>query len=240
MTAWQVNDSDALLETSGLRVELHTARPEEGMKVGVPFSGALLGLRLPAPPMLEAEILDRYVRDTDLAVSYRASDAWPVRVDCVWRVESSPRPGILAQFELIVSVRTDLLDSQPSLAVESVLPTTEVLRLSGTSGGLCAMHPDRTFRADEGPGCLVARMPEKGLSYVEMVHPLDFHAGQLTAEANVPTLLRIRHHLFPDALEKGVLLRGWLRGLLISQSDDASFAAAEYASFAASEPPLNA
>jgi hypothetical protein len=70
-----------------------------------------------------------------------------------------------------------------------------------------------------------------------MVHPADFHRDEvhaLTPEGRV----RIEHHLFAQALEKGVLLRARVRGVFLARDGDLQLAAEVYRAFAAAEPPL--
>jgi hypothetical protein len=48
----------------------------------------------------------------------------------------------------------------------------------------------------------------------------------------------LRHRLFLDELEKGVILRGRVRGLLLERERDRSATAEAYTQFAGSPPPL--
>jgi hypothetical protein len=49
---------------------------------------------------------------------------------------------------------------------------------------------------------------------------------------------RLRHRLFVSRLEKGVILRARVRGVLVIREDDCSLAAAAYHRFVKSPPPL--
>jgi hypothetical protein len=76
------------------------------------------------------------------------------------------------------------------------------------------------------------------VTYVEMVHPLDFVSSEFTATASNEVEHSTR--LFRGPLEKGVILRSRLRGVIVPRSGDVSAAIACYREFAASEPPLTA
>jgi hypothetical protein len=71
-----------------------------------------------------------------------------------------------------------------------------------------------------------------------MVHPADFCRDELTHETGQNPRLRACHRLFAAPLEKGVLLRGRVRGIFVPRIDDLAIAAAAYTRFAAEEPLL--
>jgi hypothetical protein len=69
-----------------------------------------------------------------------------------------------------------------------------------------------------------------------MIHPADFHSDELLPGAGDAVMLR--HRLFLSDLEKGVILRARVRGLLLPRQGDQPAAAEAYTEFAASPPPL--
>jgi len=73
-----------------------------------------------------------------------------------------------------------------------------------------------------------------------MVHPADFSGSELTEDDSAGGHVAIRHRLFVQRLEKGVLLRARVRGLLLAREADVELAAATYRSFAGLGPPLGA
>jgi hypothetical protein len=88
-----------------------------------------------------------------------------------------------------------------------------------------------------GPGCLVFRLSGLSLSYIEMVHPADFRHDELMP-GPARGALRLEHRLFPQTLEKGVILRARVRGAFVPRADDLRIAAESYRAFASAEPPL--
>jgi hypothetical protein len=173
-----------------------------------------------------------------LVATYAPAGAGTVRPQIYWRLfrpEHIEGMGL----DLIVSVQTDLLDSDPSMSTASILPVEGLLRLHGP--GADQFEP--LVIDDPAPldaGLLLFRLAGGRLSYVEMVHPSDFcRAGVRTEDAARHTA-RLSFPLFPGRLEKGVIRRARLRGCFLPREDDRSVAAALYGEFAASTPPLTA
>ena len=225
ISAWKLDGRLARLRSDHFSAEVDLARPLDGVShIRVPGlhveSIHLLGMAVPSRVEGEADSLqDAYVRSAELTATYRGSEAWPVRVDATWRVLAPSSPHeFTAAIDLLISVRTDRLQSQPRMAVES-----------GFGGGEVASAAD---------GCILFRPTQSDLSYLEMVHPLDLRGDELSGGGNTP--FRIRHHLFDDCLEKGVVLRARLRGMLLTRGHDTQLAADHYAAFKAAEPPLGA
>jgi hypothetical protein len=128
------------------------------------------------------------------------------------------------------------------LAVRTELPASKVLRLNLSGSGRFdpfAPAEDLTLRPSGGPGCLLFRLSDVRASYVEMVHPVDFYQDTLIRTPAPGDGVRLRHQLFRDSLEKGVILRARVRGAFLLTDDDASVAAGCYEAFAAEKPPLS-
>ena len=135
-----------------------------------------------------------------------------------------------------------MLDSRPDLAVQSVLAIRECLRLVNPAAPrfqpveVSQSHAELAW--ESGPGCLLFHLPQDDHSYVEMVHPADFQHDELASGPGGGLHVRASHRLFHDPLEKGVLLRGRVRGIFLPRCNDLAVAAQAYAEFAAEEPPL--
>jgi hypothetical protein len=247
---WQLAGHDARLQVGRLEGAIDLSRPAHGLvalRLEAESLGdaRLLGIETPlGKPGGTGSPIECYVRGADLVAAYQESDTLPVRVDALWRAEApSASNGPLAVLELVVSVRTDLADSRPELSVHSALPATERLRLVDEQAArFDVLGPAGKSNLDPaaGPGCVLFRLPASRPSYAEMIHPLDFHRDELTCPAASCGAAVLRHRLFPEPFEKGVILRARLRGVLLPQSDDKRMAADSYAAFAAEEPPLGA
>jgi hypothetical protein len=218
---------------------------------------SLLALESPAPAQLDgASLLERYVQWDNLVAAYRESPSWPVRVDSRWRAGVE---GPLVVLDLVVSVRTSLLDSRPEMAVRSTVEASGVWRLvsadpgrfepwsdapgeqasPGATAGSSGSAGGTVGESNRGAhGCVLFRLPGDAWSCAAMVHPADFSRVELAAGAGEPRVFRLAYHLFSGQLEKGVMLRARARCLLLPRDSDLSLAAAHYASFIAGEPPL--
>ena len=248
--SWQLEKHDARLQLDPLRARVDLSQPADGLVeiyvARTTFPEAhLLGVAMPSFTPGDGEaLIEHRARGADLVAAYRESASWPVQTDALWRaVAPTGSDGFLAAIELCLSVRTELLDSQPGLTVQTALPSAEVLRLvDGAPARFmpCNAAPDssRRLEPDGGPGCLLFRPAGSDLSYAEMVHPADFRASELSFGSDPPAAVHVRHRLFSEPLEKGVILRARVRGVFLPRNDDTRTAAECYAAFAVAEPPL--
>ncbi len=249
--AWQQKGVMAVLQVGGLTAEMALSRPGDGLGNvvatghhldAVSILGVAFGQASDCPIV---EPVESYMRGTDLVVAYEEPGKWPVRVDGVWRATASAADdAFLAAMDLIVSVRTHLLDARPDVAVQSIVPSGAVIRLpisdktaaeplSVTTTGAALIVPEG------GAGCLLFRLPGADLSYAEMIHPADFQQDDLRGASPGNGTLRLTHRLFCTSLEKGVILRARVRGVFLRRRDDARVATRCYAEFAAAAPPLS-
>jgi hypothetical protein len=81
-----------------------------------------------------------YVRGADLVVSYRMSKTPAICWQVYWR-ELACEDNAIGGIELILSVETDLLDSDPRLWVGSRVPAVELLQIE--PGKISARTRDR-------------------------------------------------------------------------------------------------
>jgi hypothetical protein len=251
-SAWRLCGEHAQLLRPNVRAAVDLAQPGVGVHAialsDISLTGwSLLGMDAPGLIASAAQsLIEAYTRGADLVAVYGPSTPWPVRVDALWRVlepaSSEAESLFLAGVELVVSVRTEALDSRPELAVQGSVPTDQVRRLVDPDVGRferCApaSGASRLLTPDGGPGCLLCSTASPELSYVEMVHPADFRQSRLSAGADGGPV-SIRHRLFAEPLEKGVILRARVRGLFVHRDGDSRRAAECYAAFAAADPPL--
>ncbi len=247
--AWQLEGSQARLEIAGLRATLDAPYLDAGLTGIVAAGEPLVNLRLLAVERPASNATGRpasptecYLRGNDLVATCRESPAWPVQVDAVWRAVSlGGEARTLAAVDLVLSAHTNVLDGRPQLAIATTAPESPAFRLTDRAAAvwqsveLPAGHV-QILEPSTGCGCLLLRLPGGAWSYAEMLHPVDFHRDQLTIRD--PGCVQLRHQLFPETLEKGVLVRARLRGVWVARAGDLETAAACYAAFAAGEPPL--
>jgi hypothetical protein len=247
---WQLHGHSAQLQLAQLTGRIDLSRPAKGLaglgcQANSLENAHLLGIRISSLPPGQAEApVECYVRNSDLVAAYDPSDCRPIQVEARWRaVAPSESNGPLVVIELVVSVRTHLLDGRPEVSVQSAAPAADVLRLTDQrSAEFERLDRRRPCVLDPGggTGCLVFRLPHSDLSYAEMVHPADFLEDRLQGDAESAPIAKLSHRLFPSPLEKGVILLARVQGMLLPRSDDTRVAAERYAAFAVAEPPLGA
>ncbi len=245
---WQLDGHLATLRFGPFSAVLDLSRPSRGI-FGIQGdavaleSAELLAIRFPPGPSADQMNPEAFARQNELVVAYPATEDWPIEVNARWIGAAAKKHASAVTFDLIVSVHTELLDSQPQVAVASNIPCSEVLRLVEPVGSrfvpLPTAQSPQAINPDVGAGCVLIRSPRGPLSYVAMVHPADFHHDELCLETGDSTrTARIVHNLFSEPLEKGVILRARVRGALVPPADDCRMAAEIYREFAATEPPL--
>ncbi len=239
---WKVSALGALLELAGLRAELQFDRPQEGWTAvevdGERLTGAgLMGIEAPTFSAGESpRLIDSFVRGGDLVLAYDETPAWPIRVDATFSAAAAEAP-LLAAFDLLVSVRTSLLNSRPAMAVRSRVPAEEILVFADPDGDrLEPVNAGRSYVVESSLP-VVYRLPGGRFSYLEAAYPGQLH--RLEASVSPPgDLAEVRHPLFFESLEKGVILRAWLRGVFAARRADLAVARSVYKSLAAEPPPL--
>lgn len=189
-------------------------------------------------------MLDAYVRGNDLVASYEVADRGDVQPHVYFRAS---RLQDAAGLELIVSMQTGLLDSQPESIVTSELNASEVLVLDSvmdrvpeplaTGGGTI----EYLGSAGRAAYLFVFRLDDS-LSYAEMVHPGDFVSVSLTStkSADGGTRHKLAWRLFPERLEKGVIRRSRMAGWFLPRENDQQVAADVFSAFVHEPLPLTA
>jgi hypothetical protein len=241
---WRLDARTASLRLARLSAVVRPLEPALGLCElridGRPISAACspLGVELndgaqrPSPA-----VVDEYVRGGDLVATYADCPARELRSQIYWRASSHRTEGAIAAIELVISVQTSLLDSSPRLATRSTLNADEAY---------CVSSADNASQIEGGmSSCYLYRLAATPFSYAEMVHPAQSRESTVEVPANAgasddaaSTRLELRQQLFPERLEKGVILRARILGLFLDRQGDSEAAARHYAAFLAAEPPL--
>jgi hypothetical protein len=154
----------------------------------------------------------------------------------------SQRSQIIADVELILSIQTSLLDSDPMSMVETELNAAQASRLvdppSSRLEHLSSSVTPLVLDPTTGNGCFLFRLADAPLVYAEMIHPADFHRSTIKPGAGNESSLCLSHQLFPQRLEKGVILRSRIRSFFTLAETELTTIARAYQDFAASAPPL--
>jgi hypothetical protein len=245
VSPWMLAAEKATLNLQGFSAEMDLGHPGLGL-CNVNDSGAVvpaqvLGVAWGDETDLPHTLSECYVRGGDLIATYAPQPQQPFAPQAYWRVVKAAPPrceSSVPQMELLVSVQTQLLDAQPRMTAVSVLRAAEVLYLEDAAAGRFVALSSATGLPPSA-ACLLVRLADSPLSYVEMVHPHDFSPGHLDVAVNGENV-SIRHTLIACRMEKGVIIRVRLRGSLIPRSDDVGTAAGLFAAFGNAALPLSA
>jgi hypothetical protein len=178
---------------------------------GSPLDTRVLGMGLPLVVDKQPAISESYIRGNDLIASFERPGPLAAVPQVYWRVRPESAPSTIG-VELIVSMRTDLLDSQPETRVV-------------TEFGLAALR-NQPVRIIDLPG---------GASYFQLVHPDDVFAVE---ERFANGRYRITTTLFPERLEKGVIRRARICGWFLPTENDLAVVVELARQFVAEPPPL--
>lgn len=243
---WEMDDRTANVRLAGLSAQVDLSRPHEGIhnveiRAQTALDAAVLQTQLgDQSPERGYELVDSYVRGVDLVASYVSIPQRSINPQIYWRAvchQDVEAVGV----EILVSIQTSLLDSEPSMAVGSVLPRSDVWRLLDAQEScfehltMAGVNPCVIGRR---PGMFLFRLAGMDCSYVEMIHPADFSVAEVRTDAPGEGRIRSTFQLFNEPLEKGVIRRGRVCGMFLARDGDERTAAECYRRFVQSAVPL--
>ncbi|MCY2988170.1 MAG: hypothetical protein NTY19_09945 [Planctomycetota bacterium] len=244
---WRTEGNTARLSIEPLSAKLNQLRLAQGvfeLRFGdrLMEGARILQVRASVAALDRDErLLDSYVRGNDLIACYAP---WPQREvgpQLCWRCIDQADLAAVG-LELIISVQTDLLDTDPGLTIGSEVPQGTVWRLVAADKPQFERitFPDEPLASypTRQPAVLLYRPADVGCSFVEMIHPSDFAGAVLAAPPQGAGGYFSSFRLFDERLEKGVIRRGRLQGLFVARDGDQETAWNCYRRFAASEIPL--
>ncbi len=199
----------------------------------------------PAAQTQELVLEEVVVQEAKIRAVYVCSLARPLRLELLWRVSSCDKARTArAVMDLIASFHTEELQSQAELTVRSALPATAVWRLASMEEQGAALdgpidRPGPCPLVVNRHGGFLFHLPCPEVSYLQMVYPRDFRGDTLTCAEGAPPVWELRHRLLSGMLEKGVIVRAWIRGVFCDREDEQAQAPAAYASLAEADPPLS-
>jgi hypothetical protein len=193
-------------------------------------------------PLATWKLDEAYVRGSDLVATYAKTPPYHIAPQAYWRA-TWIAAWQAVKLELVLSVQTDLLDSQPRMTIESGGQATGLWLASEFAAGAFRPwspgDPPGLSSSDGLPLLCVIRNEEAGFSYAELVHPSDFVAASIDADRGAAGgVFAIRSTLFPERLEKGVIRRARVSGWFLPVENDLAAAAALAQEFVAEPLPL--
>jgi hypothetical protein len=195
---------------SGLRSERDDARD------------TLLGLDLRGATRL----VDRWARGGDLTAVYEPADTRALRATAMWRVLGhllDMPPGVRA-WEVIVSVQTSLLHSDPTMAVLCDLSGSMTLGCDADDPDEGGWHARAMPATTASPALLVRSLTTADRAPTTTLIAAHDSRGRCTEASLEQGRMRIVCSLFESTIEKGVLLRSRILAAAGPATDDLAWA----------------
>jgi hypothetical protein len=208
---WNINETAASATLGDFLVELDVRHPERGVSWTSPQQRQqTLQFVPPASATSPPKLVDVYVRGNDLIATYDQLPGAEVQPQLYWRLlEYAPLQALGVQ--LLISMQTSLLNSEPRCLVRSQLDDARTavwdpsrLTWIGSEDGPFDLQLPATA---EGHVTWFSRPKEKH-SYVEVVYPDDLVSQHTTRG-------RSESCFFAEHLEKGVIRRGRIAGWIV-------------------------
>ncbi len=246
MTApsWQLTDHRATLKHREGATSFDIERPDCGMLLPASLRKenrlfTIWSDRVESSLM--AADSDAYVRRDDLVTTYGKRGSLPFSLQADWRAVTFASDACIWGLELVLSTQTLQPQNHVQINCESLVGGTQILCL-GNDGPSDFQPLDPTLAPvaltpESYSGCLVFREENDTCSYIEMIHPLDFIASRLQRHRDTP-LWSLKHSAVDRILEKGVIFRSRLRGILAPRERDLEIASCAYQNFCEAALPL--
>ncbi len=221
---WRLAGSTATWHDDQYRVALDLLHPERGLAEivaqGQTFpDAALLQMHVAADGTNPAlRLTDRYVRGSDLIATY-ADVGQNVRPEFCWRVLPAGEPALGAfMIETLISTQTDLLNSDPTIDIQSCLraATCSLFSEPQVAAGetltplRIANSPHIDYAAS---GCaMLFDCDASPLTYAQLFDAVDVVRTSLSSDLANQTITATVS-LFGGRFEKGVIRRTRMRGI---------------------------
>jgi hypothetical protein len=181
---------------------------------------------------------DAYVRQHDLVADY-ALRLLGLKLRVYWTATCDPASPDVVVLALTASLRTDLLDVEPTVHCHSTLPAQAVERLDESLAAhqvALASEPTEVSASDT----LALLFSCTGdVVYAEIPHPTDVPRSSITGAGDSGKAVTITHDLFTERLEKGVIVRARILGLILPRdATTADRIGQRYQTFTTMPPPL--
>ena len=245
--SWLLKTPRAELRAGSLHGELDVSRPELGVsQLSInqrACTGKLVGvlpctqkdphaqpsIREDLEHLLPRQLADVYVRDGDLIVAYQPTEDWPYATQIYWQIsEESYLPDLLSSMSVLLSLQTHLLDTWPTMCIDTHLEADEIVHVDCESRYENAIHvlPFGTsvIRPATAACCILYRLAGMPISYAEMMPCNDMRG--VTISRDHDRMCRARWELFAEFLEKGVIRRARMLSILVPRERDTELARA--------------
>lgn len=209
---WNINGNVATAALGDYQITVDAADPTRGVQWSSSQAGGFQGRTLqfkPSPGAKSSPVLvDHYVRGGDLVATYEQLPGAEVQPQLYWRLLEHPELNAIG-VQLLISMQTSLLQSEPRCTIESALPGVRTAIWNWKEKTWWGSDSGKAFdlRSQPSAGGFVTWFsePKSANSYIEVIYPDD------QVSQNV-TLGRSEACFFAEHLEKGVIRRGRIAG----------------------------
>jgi hypothetical protein len=240
---WQLDGTRAYLCAGGWTAGVDLTDAISGVAVKhatIDESSNILGVAVPTAQGPLGPPTDWYAREGDLVAIYPEAKNRPFRVTIYWST-SPPTAGIKGslQFDLVISVQTEQLGIEARVDAISRVPARCVWASADAEWSnprQVLLGEGEALELNRGsflPAILVEIDPTH--SYLESVAEIDF-LGCTVSRARSSCVVRQR--LLDEIMEKGVIRRVRVRGLLFAGPQRFELPADAYRRFTAEKLPL--
>ena len=243
---WQLDRGRAVLSLHGLRLSIDLENIQRGLCVETDshgtWQGGILGVSCSGSSEPLSALVETYARGSELFAEYGPLPERPYRVSTAWQccpaVEGNAAVLVL---RLLVSVRTDVLQSRPTVIVSSEIPGTKIQTLTATEpAAFQTLEMEQSSTpAELEATCLLVDAAGAPHRYLEMIDPRD--RGSFAVRQKPDGTLRTQWTLLLErSLEKGVIRRARLQAVILPQDSQDAAAIACWEAFVKSLAPLSA
>lgn len=241
---WSIDGQRASLAISNIQARLDLSRPDLGLRIhswrGVALDSlAILGVVFPDAASGSAPF-DAYARGADMIVTYAEREIRPFRVQAYWRFVANVFDDEVEAFavDLQLSVQTPLWDCAPVVHTRTQLGRVDSLQqarlaLAMLEADDASAEPVLNAAGEVFSAAVSDRAP--GVQYVEMIHAQDLQSNRVEMIADG---WQLEHDLFEPGLEKGVIRRVRVRGILYAGAADDERVERAYRAFHHAPLPL--
>lgn len=240
---WAIQEKQAELSLNGVSGSLDTARPNEGLRSLTQGAEKLVTqlFGVVSPSGQPWEPTEQYVRQPDLVCHYGIDTTDHVSRSLYWRVTNQPDVGTSrTQIELIVSLQTDRLDTNPRVELLTQIPPDCSILAKALHGGesdWSEIASTENSSPHHRPTLFVLRPCDTPWSLAFTAAANDWASGQVIPHGE-SNQTKIRLELVDTPLEKGVIRRYRAAALVLDRQDDLDASLAWEQQFNGAAPPL--
>lgn len=213
---WNINGTLATATVGEYQITVDSSQPSRGVQWSSAIANRLQCCTLQFKPPRSAQgapvLADLYVRGSDLVATYDQLPGAEVQPQLYWRLMEQAELNAIG-VQLLISMQTSLLQSEPRCTVESPLPGVRTAIWNWKEKAWWGTETGKDFDLVSQPSSrgfvTWFSAPKETNSYIEVIYPDDQVSQHVT-------LGHSEACFFAEHLEKGVIRRGRIAGWLAS------------------------